>query len=93
MAVLIRTNGKKEEVKPKNGKNFSLEELRTSIGGGWIECLPIPSGMGTIVCDEEGKLKGLPMNEVATHFMYLCFGISSDYLCGDVLVADDGEID
>lgn len=37
-----------------------LKELQ-SIVGGYIECLEISQGI-TIICNEEGKLEGLPLN-------------------------------
>jgi hypothetical protein len=58
----------------------SLDELRTAIGGGWLELVPYFNTIGvkaphsnsaTVMdciafCDEEGKLKQAPFNEDAT---------------------------
>jgi hypothetical protein len=52
----------------------TLEELKGAVGGGWLEAVPgfttLPWG-GIVMdcvafCDEEGKLKNLPHNQVAT---------------------------
>lgn len=92
MAKLIKTSGEVVEVRPSNGKAFSLQELKDFVGG-WIECLPCPNNLATIVCNEEGKLLDLPYNPIATEFMNVSFGNTRDYLVGDVLIAEDGEIE
>ena len=43
------------------------EKYRGFIGG-WLEGVPT-TGQVTIYCDEEGKIKGLPVNPVATAFV------------------------
>jgi hypothetical protein len=67
MAELYKTDGTIRLVEPKNGKCFTLEELHTLVGG-YIEVVAIPpwDGSRLAVCDEEGKLKGYPLNELAT---------------------------
>jgi hypothetical protein len=59
----------------------TLDELKTAIGGGWLELVPSFTTIGIAVapeydratvmdcvafCDEEGKLKHLPLNDDAT---------------------------
>jgi hypothetical protein len=58
----------------------SLDELKTAIGGGWLETVPAFTTIGVSVrdgtsatvmdcvafCDEESKLKKAPLNEGAT---------------------------
>ena len=64
MAQIIKSNGQTTEVTPKNGTDFSLEELQTIVGG-WIEIVNLRDGR--LLClDEEGKLKGKERNHVAT---------------------------
>ena len=53
---------------PENGKFFTLKELQTIVGG-YIECLSLKNGM-TMVVNEEGKLEGLPYNDLATDIAY-----------------------
>ena len=51
-------------VEPENGKFFTLKELQTIVGG-YIECLSLKNNM-TMVVNEDGKLEGLPYNDLAT---------------------------
>lgn len=54
--------------------------------GGYLQFVDVPNA--TIVCNEEGKLDGLPTNERATQFLYdeRPEFINRDVLAGDVLV-------
>lgn len=61
-AIVIRANGTEAEVKPK-GKRLSLEEMQAAVGG-YIERVTIRGG--EIYVDEEGLLKGLPLNQKAS---------------------------
>ena len=73
--LLYRTNETVEEVFPKNGKKFTLEELQGFVGG-YIEMIPYTRPVA--YCNEEGRLKKLPFNTVAS--------IQFDQiLCGDVI--------
>ena len=81
-AVIIKTDGTITETKPKNGTDFSLEELRAAIGGGYIEVIRTVDDGRIMVLDEEGKLKKLPVNPKATAL----YPNLADFICGDVLV-------
>ena len=70
---------------PENGKFFTLKELQAVVGG-YIECLPLKTGM-TMVVNEEGKLKGLPYNDLATAIAYNSGYM--DIIVGSVLVCPD----
>ena len=68
MAKFYGVDGSIKEVKPKNGKFFSYEELQSFIkegDDGMVEIVPLPDGR-SIVVNEEGKLIGLPENENAS---------------------------
>lgn len=82
MAKIYRTNGDVENVEPKNGTDFQLEELQDIVGG-YIECLNLSDGR-LLVCNEEGKLKDLDFNERANGY--------SDWIVGDVLICKTGEV-
>ena len=84
MAILIKSYGETCEVKP-DGKKFSLRKLQELVGGD-IEIVPYGSEM--VVCDEEGKLKGRPLNHVATRR----YGRFLDPFVGDVLIVKRNEI-
>ncbi len=85
MATLIHADGRIEEVRPKNGKEFTLTELQGYVGG-YIEL--VRHGKQNIFCDEDGKLKDKPVNVVASH-MYPLVG---DFFVGDVIVCEKGEV-
>lgn len=40
----------------------TLANLQALVGGGFIQIVPVSSDGLELVCDEEGKLKGLPLN-------------------------------
>ena len=84
MATIIRTNGKKEDVRPKNGTDFTIEELREIVGG-YIEIVRLPDNR-IMVVNEEGKLYNLPKNVQATHI----YGY--EVIVGDVLVCDASQV-
>ena len=93
MAKWIKADGNVVEVSPKNaGKCFTLEELK-SIVGGWIECINI-SPKQVMVINEEGKLLNLPYNAVATEAFRMAFQPTDDFIVGDALLCEIGtEID
>ena len=85
MATLIKSNGVQQEVSPKNGTDFSLEELQGFVGG-YIEIIYLDDTK-IMVVNEEGKLNGLPYNERATAMVYFL-----DAIVGDVLVCESKEV-
>lgn len=88
MALLIKANGTVQEVKPagEDGR-LTYDQIRECIGGGWIEHVETDPerarGNSHVYCDEEGKLKNLPENMVAT--LMSAYTMPGDVLCGDVL--------
>lgn len=87
MAEIIRTNGEREPVEPKNGNDFNLQEI-TDIVNGYIEIAETTDGR-LMVLNEEGKLLGLPFNPVATELYKYN---TNDFIVGDVLVCDRNQI-
>lgn len=77
------------DVKPMNGTDFSLTELQDFVGG-YIEIIQLKDG-NTMVVNDEGKLLGLPMNATATQLYRNSFGCA-DYIVGNALVCDNGEV-
>ena len=84
MAKLFKPTGEVINVSPKE-KTFGLEELQGMVGG-YIEIVAV--GRELYVCDEEGKLKGKPINSLATNKSGRWF----DPFVGDVLVCSRREI-
>ena len=91
MAKVYRVNGNVDDVQPKNGKTYELEELYEMLGCQWIELVYLSDGI--MVIDEEGKLNGKQYNEkanaIATMDHAICYG---DYIVGDALVCENNEI-
>jgi hypothetical protein len=81
MAKLIDIDGEVTQVQPKNESKFTLDELQGYVGG-YIEVVPqFKFSRKVFLVDEEGLLKGLEMNLIAT-------GLISQPLFGNVLVLD-----
>lgn len=89
MAVIYRTNGKREQVLPENGTDFKLEQLQKIVGG-YIDILGIGSDE-LMVFNDEGKLMGLPINREATKIYQKHFN-TDDFIVGDVLICKDDEV-
>ncbi len=90
MAKLIKTDGTVTEVSPRNGKDFTLSELRSLVECEWIEMVHLRDGSGRfLVVDEEGKLNGKVRNEKAT----VLYGLMPyDYIVGNALLCKRGEV-
>ena len=62
------------------------EEIKAAIGGGWLQALmPFPRSDLTCYIDEEGKLKELPLNPVATMMTEAAL-MDGDCIAGDMLL-------
>ena len=84
LSTIIKTDGTRLNVEPKNKTDFQLEELQKIVEG-YIEILPLSSTQ-IMVVNEEGKLNGMPYNHLATLTAYMA-GIK-DVIMGNVLVCD-----
>lgn len=78
-AKVIKATGEEVAVTPKNGTDFSLEELQTIVGG-YIEIVYDKDG-NLIVLDSEGKFKDKGINAAATSL----YGNPYDVIVGNVL--------
>ena len=79
----IKANGEIVEVEPANRKAFTLEELQGFVGG-MIETVQLTHG--TMYCNEEGLLEGLPFNSKATAIANADkWWQGQAYLVGDVI--------
>ena len=69
-------------------------ELISDAVEGWIECFHLLSLGVDLWCNEEGKLAGLPQNEIATYLFHKEFG-HFDSIRGNVIFTggtdDEGE--
>lgn len=89
MAKIYKTNGEIIETEPKNGIDFSLEELQGVVGG-YVEIVYLSKEL-IMVLNEEGKISELPFNELATELYQDSISIH-DYIVGDVLVCDKKQV-
>lgn len=88
---LIKSDGEKQKVNPKNGTDFSLEELQGFVGG-YIQILHMGRGE-LMVINEEGKLKNLPLNRDATAIANLRGRLlEGDYIVGPALICHKSQI-
>lgn len=98
MAQIIKTTGEVIEVAPKNGTDFSIEELQAIVSG-YVEVIYLPDGR-LILCDEDGRAKNKPYNHKATEEMHKALGGKLGAyrlgwyfgIVGDVLVCNENQI-
>lgn len=83
MATIIYVNGSTRELRPANGRCFTLEELQEAVGG-FIEPIRLPCG-DELILDEEGKIKGKSMNGRASVLLAAAGGLPDDYVAGDAV--------
>lgn len=88
--MLIKPNGEALKVSPKNGTDYSLEELQDFVGG----YIQICRGKDCIfVCNENGKLNRLPANYHATFMAYDRNALASgDFFVGNILLTKDERV-
>ena len=72
-------------------EEITLDDLQKAVGG-WIEGVCITSHL-VMYCNEEGKMNYLPINNIATGFLW-SLGKKNDVIVGDVIFVktdDEGE--
>jgi len=87
--VLMHTDGRTEDITAD--APFSLKTLQMYVGG-LIQEVPMPDG-SRLICNDEGKLIGLPINPRATKLWNELYPIdkypigNDGYVVGDVIHA------
>lgn len=90
MSTLIKTDGSKLEIQPQNGLDFQLDELQKFVDG-YIEIINLHNG-DILVINDNGK-DVLDSNETATEIAHKHNAILGwDYICGDVVMCKDEEV-
>ena len=64
-----------------------MRELKDTVGGGYIELVKLSDGR-LLVCDDSGRIHGLPFNDLATALYLIGRPRSVDWIAGDVLVCE-----
>jgi hypothetical protein len=90
MGIIIKADYAVVLTRPKQGTHYSLEELKSFIGGGYIELVAMRDGW--LVVDEDGRRKELPYNHHAT-VLYRHWINTQDYIVGDAFLCKKQEID
>ena len=87
MAKVIFTDGTVKEITPKNGTDFSPEEIKEYING-FLEVVWLRDEHRNImIIDEEGKIKNLDSNVTATDLAVQAKAIYPyDYIAGNAVV-------
>jgi len=88
MGKLLRATGEVEDVKPKNGKHYTLRELQGFVGGS-IELIQFVDA--TLVVNEEGKIDDLPYNPLATAIYHNGYK-TNDFIAGDAFLCEPSQI-
>jgi hypothetical protein len=66
MALILKVDGTRKEMTPDNKDgSLSLEQLQAAVGG-YIEVVAVPNSFNTLLVDEDGLMKKLPMNVEAS---------------------------
>lgn len=90
MATLIKSDGTKQEILPKNGVDFQLKELQQYVDG-YIDIVNLHNGE-ILVINDNGK-DVYPVNVEATEICQKHQAIFWwDYICGDVVLCKDEEV-
>ena len=65
-----------------------LDDLQAAVGG-YIECIYMEDGKTILICNEEGKINGLPLNRI----VYNVEGKPYDVIAGDFIIVGDDDDD
>ena len=79
-------------IRPRKGVRFSLGQLQDLVGG-YIEIVYLDASTA-LVCDEDGKLKGYPVNGLATSIYRdsARFFNTPDFIVGDIVICNINQI-
>ena len=93
MALLISESGEKTHITPDEGaKSFSLKQMQDFVGGGLVEHLPVHNAEIAVWCNEEGLIKEMEGNVVATNYLTAISGIPH-MVVGPVVIFEEGDTD
>jgi hypothetical protein len=66
MALILKVDGTRQDIIPDNkDDSLSLEQLQAAVGG-YLEVVAVPNSFNTLLVDEDGNMKKLPLNVEAS---------------------------
>lgn len=90
MATLIKTDGTQQQIQPKNGTDFQLDELQKYVDGN-IDTINLRNGE-ILVINDNGK-DFYPTNKTATEIAHKHNAIFYyDWIDGDVILCKNEEV-
>lgn len=89
-AIQITTDGEITEVKPNEGKIFTLEEFYKHTNCDIVEFVYLPNDK-IMVCDEEGRLRQNPKINLLATLIVSHLGKNFMPICGDVLIINQNQ--
>ena len=87
--TVLKVNGERNIVQPKNGTDYTLKELQDIVGG-YIEIVYLSSTQ-IMVVNEEGALNGMQHNANATMVASMTRGCVTP-IFGNVLICDSAMV-
>ncbi len=88
-ALHLKADGAEVEINPA-GRFFTLKEMQGYVDG-FIEMVSLGEEL-TLVINEDGKCKALPLNNNATKLFRLYYP-GDDFIVGDALVVKNVDLD
>ena len=89
-AYLLKTDGTETAIEPRNGTDFTFEELYPIMECDMIEIIRLPDGR-IMLLDEEGNWSDKPTNERATVLAYNALTMGRG-IVGHTVVCEDSMI-
>lgn len=89
---IVKPDGSKHVITPKNGKMFELEELQELVSG-YIQVIRLTDSQ-CMVINENGKLYGFEHNAEASVIAHSYKAIfTDDFIVGDAVIINNEQLD
>lgn len=93
----VTTEGKIDEIKPEDGKHYTLEEMYKHCNTDIVQFLYLPENR-IMICDEEGALKANKrQNWIATKIVAdaaeACHQCLEYFIYGNVMIVHESEVE
>jgi hypothetical protein len=92
-SLRITIDGTQEEIKPANGKFFTLKEMYAATGAEMVEFLYLPENK-VMVVDEEGWYRNPKINAIATQVLIDALNdVPVPTIVGNVMIIEESELE